>query len=100
MQQLIVCLRDCSIDAEKKRKMTFSPLYITYLFEEIEREEHVGVNIRYLFPMQPVNADKRWSCAVAVSTSQKIALTQMYSSCLASCALLFLCARLSTPRCV
>lgn len=61
VEQLMVCvgvgLCNCNIDAQKKRKMSLSSLYIPYLFDIIDREPHISVNIRDLFPMQPVNTD-------------------------------------------
>lgn len=31
---------------------------------EMANRRHISVNIRYLFPLQPVNTDKRQQCAV------------------------------------
>lgn len=85
--------------------MPLSSLYIPYLFDIIDREPHISVNIRYLFPMQPVNTDnggtvwqllahpKRWSllrCIVYVSPRARRCFCVLGSERSAMCSLSYI----------
>lgn len=62
--------------AEEGWKVSFFPLFVSHFFfllsvfecvspeDGAASEQHISVNIRYLFPMPPVNTDKRQHCVV------------------------------------
>lgn len=101
--------------AEEGWKVSFFPLFVSLFFfllsvfecvspeDGAASEQHISVNIRYLFPMPPVNTDKRQHCVVLWLHIPKD-YAHFFSSlafCVCSNTLFFLmCAQLWTLRCV
>lgn len=71
-----VCSCSGALQSQRKGgKLAFSPslyhlFFLLSVFECVSpedgaaSEQHISVNIRYLFPMPPVNTDKRQHCVV------------------------------------
>lgn len=74
--------------------------------DEIANEQHISVNIRYLFPMQPVNTDKRqhhvilWLRILKDYAHSDARFLSVCLLCLCVCALVYACSGLYSQVCV